>query len=57
MVHDGPTPANIEVAHVPQARVSLMFYHILTSSVISTDPRQHGIYLFNLYNDQKRKKD
>ena len=57
VVHDGPTPANIEVAHEPQASVSLMFYHILTSSVISTDPRQHGIYLFNLYNDQKRKKD
>ena len=39
-------------AHLPAARVPLLlFYHILTSSVIYywTDAQQHGIYLLNMY--------
>ena len=37
------------MAHEAQLSVSLMFLHILTSSVIYywTDTRQHGIYLLN----------
>ena len=39
-------------AHLPAARAPfLLFYHILTSSVIYywTDAQQHGIYLLNMY--------
>ena len=39
---------NKKVAHKAQPSVSMMFYHILTSSVIYywTDTQQLGIYLF-----------